>query len=123
MTRGEAAESDSLVASLSFLIRRLSWYGYSTGQLQDLRRLLFALKLFLRAFREGFWKMLRLPGDLDSLVVLLLQPWFDESEEECTLEHAIWGLFSAWFMRASHFAAGSLSSITRTFPALRGTIS
>ena len=33
------------------------------------------------------------------------------------------GRFSAWLMRASHLDAGSLSSITRTLPALRGTTS
>lgn len=33
------------------------------------------------------------------------------------------GRFSAWLMSASHRTAGSLSSITRTLPALRGTTS
>lgn len=36
---------------------------------------------------------------------------------------SFFGLFSAWCIRASHFAAGSLSSITKTFPALNLTIS
>lgn len=86
VSRGEI-EPNLLVGSLSFLIRRLSWDGNSTGQLQDLRRLLFALKLLLRALRDGFWKMLRLRGDLDSLLLFdeLLEPWPDESEEECIL--------------------------------------
>jgi hypothetical protein len=33
------------------------------------------------------------------------------------------GRFSAWLMSASHLDAGSLSSITRTLPAFRGTTS
>jgi hypothetical protein len=33
------------------------------------------------------------------------------------------GRFSAWLTRASHRTAGSLSSITRTLPAFRGTAS
>lgn len=32
-------------------------------------------------------------------------------------------LLSDWLIRANHFAAGSLSSMTRTFPAFKGTIS
>lgn len=32
-------------------------------------------------------------------------------------------LFSVFLMRATHFFAGPLSSVPKTFPALRGTIS
>ena len=39
------------------------------------------------------------------------------------LDAAQHDLFNDWFISASHFAAGSLSSATRTFPAFRGTIS
>lgn len=118
-----------LVRSLIFFILRRSRAGeYSRGQLQALRRLLSALKFLLRTFRDGFWKKLRPLGDFTSFVLLLLLLLLvcvfvagNESEDEYM--ESFCGLFSAWFIRASHFTAGSLSSITRTFPALSGTIS
>lgn len=84
-------------------------------QLHALRRLLSPLRFRLSSLRDGLWKK----RDFESLELLLCLELLPESDEE-----SWWlGLFSAWFMRASHFAAGSLSSITSTFPALKGTIS
>jgi len=66
------------------------------------------LKVFLIFFREGFWKNSGPPKD-----AVCFSPFKAKSE----------GPLSDWLIKASHFAAGSLSSNTSTFPAFKGTIS
>lgn len=70
--------------------------------------LLTVLKVLLMLLREGFGKNFDPPR-----LVLDFGP----------LEQPFVGLFNDWLIKESHLAAGSLSSITRTFPAFRGTIS
>lgn len=78
----------------------------SAVQLHDFNLLLLSvLKVLLIFLREGFAKK------SDPLpVVVRFRVTFD-------------GLFKDWLTKDSHFAAGSLSSITSTFPAFKGTIS
>lgn len=83
----------------------------SKQQLQVLTRLLSTLRFLLTTFRFGFWKKFDF-ASLDDFALGL------ESQEESWFCR-----FSAWFIKASHLAAGSLSSITNTFPAFKGTIS
>lgn len=67
------------------------------------------LKVFLIFFREGFWKNNDPPND-----AVGFNPFLEAKSE---------GPLSDWLIKASHFAAGSLSSNTSTFPAFKGTIS
>lgn len=84
----------------------LGFLSNSEVQLQVFSLLPFSvLKVLLIFLREGLAKN----SDPPRLVV--------------RLETILCGLFSDWLIRASHFAAGSLSSTTSTFPAFRGTIS
>ena len=66
------------------------------------------LNVFLIFFKEGFWKNNEPPNDAVGF---------------SPLEVISEGPLSEWLIKASHFAAGSLSSNTSTFPAFKGTIS
>lgn len=89
------------------LLRFLSSSG--GVQLQLFSFLLLTVpKVLLMLLREGFGKKSE-PPRLVVGFTPLVEP-FD-------------GLFNDWLIKASHLAAGSLSSMTKTFPAFRGTIS
>lgn len=84
----------------------LCFLSSSIVQLQVFSLLpLSVLKVLLIFLREGFAKN------------------SDPPRPAIRLETPLGGLFSDWLIKASHFAAGSLSSITSTFPAFKGTIS
>lgn len=115
---------------------RYDFLVISTGQLHVFKCFLScAMKALLKDFSDGPWKISELPP-------LDVFGWWDdelldadlvscEELRECEVGNwklSLFGsscseLFKAWFMRASQIEAGSWSSITSTFPALRGTIS
>lgn len=86
-----------------------AFLSISRTQLQLLSLFPFSfLKVFLIFFKEGFCDNNGPPKD-----AVGFSPLEAKSEEP----------LSDWLIKASHFAAGSLSSNTSTFPAFKGTIS
>lgn len=93
------------------LLNFLSSSSCGEEQLHVLSLLLLSvLKDLLTFFREGFWKKSEPPGEK---VAGFVNP----------REFRLHDWFSDWLIKDSHLAAGSLSSMTSTFPAFSGTIS
>lgn len=87
----------------------LFFLSNSMGQLQAFNLRPFSTrKILLILFKEGLGKKSEPLRD-----AVGFHPRYD----------MLVGLFRDWSIRDSHFAAGSLSSITSTFPAFSGTIS
>lgn len=81
------------------------------------------LKLLLIVLREGRWKEIGPPKTLESL-----EAWQEEVDKSEVAELLVSSdveedLFKDSWISRSHLAAGSWSSMTKTFPAFRGTIS
>lgn len=95
-------------------------FGSWRGQHKSLPCLLSSSAVQLQDFS------LLLLSDLKGLLIFLREGFAKNSDPPTLLVRFgtnLDGLFSDWFTKASHFAAGSLSSMTSTFPAFKGTIS
>lgn len=96
----------------------------SEGQLHDFSLLFFSVLYFLLYFlREVFWKKSELLVGEEDLKLFNDPGLLYEVEAARFRFSAADCLFNDLLTKDSHFAAGSLSSLTRTFPAFNGTIS
>ena len=129
---GPSSSSDDKSSSLTLLCwhrkqeSRVYLLSSSEAQLQVLSRfLLSVLNCLLTVLSEYLGKKSEPLEVLVSFACFVPPNGFAFIKDVAFLRVWKWLLFLLrdWFIRVSHLAAGSLSSITSTFPAFNGTIS